>query len=533
MKSLNTLNSEKSNLSLMNKKKRYEYLRKNWVYIRNAVMDILSDSSFKKKDEIKIMLPERFSESLVLGEGMWGIVLKLKNEKIIAKVSSDLLELSLIDVILKTRDSDSDFDLSADPGIPYIAGLRLFNDLNGIVVREDLDMTHITLSASSVITRSVECLIKHYVTPLSTDEMVLSDIIHENQDTSLRDVAFAHSILKGNALKYSRKTIANMPAINKNSKSFHVVCFIKKILQRYSIALIDLHSQNLARLKHDLSDIFGIKRNESDFKKYVISDLGLAYDTPIMAIDSPIFSNFTNLPALKRKKPMGVVLDRMVSLYLSRDDTFINTVYDNLLTRDYMVRRQTSEIRRNPYLPNEDSKTYLIGKLSAMSEQCFIDGVDFLNSSDFYKSVYLLAQNIINMFGFDVDIHRFSNSIFQEFIMHLFSRVNDYVKEQSNGHSMIGFGLCDIQDISDAFNSEKRAIKTYINSDLIFKLKSGDFNMFKDIPEGYALAIFSINKQQSSFDRLRELQEHAFILDKIDETVLYIPQDSFISLNGL
>lgn len=522
-----------SNFSLMNHSKRCEYLKKNWSYISQSVKDILSTESNLSKTEISGILPARFSKNIILGEGMWGVVLKLSNPKIVAKVTSDLLELSLIDVILKSKDADGDTDLSSDKGIPHIAGLRLFNDLNGIFVREDLDVEGITLSSSNPISRCVNTLIKNYVTPLSTDEMVLSELIHDRADTSLRDVAFAHSILKGNALKYSRSTLSKMPSVSPRSKSYNVVNFIKNILKHHSIGLIDLHSQNLARLKHDISDVFGIIREDSDYDQYVISDLGLAYDTPIMAIDSPVFDNFTNLPALRRKQPLGVVLDRMISLYLSRSDTVINTIYNNILTKEYMVRKQTTEVRKNPYTPDDTTQMYLTEKLSSMAEACIVQGKDFLNASEFYRSVYILAQRIIEEFEFDVDIDRFANSIFQEFIMYLCNRLNLDSDEMLSADKIVCIGLCSLEDIQYALSNNKSMIRTYIGSELIKKVWGHEFNIFKDVPAGSALVVFTVTPSFHSFERLASLISQTLDLDLNAELVLYLPTSSISSVNGL
>ena len=522
-----------SNFSLMDHKKRCEYLKKNWSYISQSVKDILSTESNLSKTEISSILPARFSKDIILGEGMWGVVLKLSNPKIIAKVTSDLLELSLIDVILKSKNAEGDIDLSSDKGIPHIAGLRLFNDLNGVFVREDLDVKDITLSSSNPISRCVNTLIKNYVTPLSTDEIVLSELIHDRVNTSLRDVAFAHSILKGNALKYSRSTLSKMPTVSQRSKSYNVVNFIKKILKHHSIALIDLHSQNLARPKHDISDIFGITRSGSDYEQYVISDLGLAYDTPIMAIDSPVFDNFTNLPALKRKQPLGVVLDRMISLYLSNSNNIINTVYNNILTKEFMNNKKTTEIRKNPYTPDNTTQMYLIEKLSSMAEACIVQGKDFLNAPEFYRSVYILAQRIIEEFEFDVDIDRFANSILQEFIMYLCNSMALTSEDMLSANQVFCVGLCSLEDIHHVLSSNKSMIRTYISSDLIRKVWNRQFNIFNDIPAGSALVIFSITPLFHSFERVASLISQTIDLDLTAELVLYLPTESIKSVNGL
>lgn len=386
----------KTDISEMSTDERLEYLKKNWSKICGAIRGILKSNSKLSKKELHNIVPARFSKKLVLGQGMWGLIIKLNNKKIVAKVTSDILELSLIDIILSTRGTEN--DLSTHSGIPHIAGSEIFDDINGVIVREDLNVYSITLSSSNPIRRAVESMIKNYVVPLSSDEMALSDIIKNNEIETFRDISYAHAILKGNSLKYAKSTNSKIKLISKNSKSYESLDFLKKLLSGYGIALVDLHDDNLAYYKHDLSDVFGIKRTKKDYNHYVISDLGLAYDTPIVVADIPIFKKLIDTPAIVKKKPLDSIFNRIISLYDKSHEH-----YDEIAKANYTFDRK-DYARSNPH-------NNILDILHNISYSYLDRGINFVKSANFMKEMNEAIDDFYNELRLDIDYERFSSYV--------------------------------------------------------------------------------------------------------------------------
>ena len=408
----------KTDISIMSEDERCDYLKKNWSKISNAITSILRENSKLSKSELQKIVPVRFSKKLILGQGMWGLVLKLNNKKIVAKVTSDILELSLIDIIISTRGTKN--DISNHLGIPYIAGSEIFDDINGVIVREDLNVYSIRLSSSNPIRRAVELMIKNYVVPLSSDEMALSDIIKNNKIDTFRDISYAHSILKGNSLKYAKYTNSKIKSVSKKSKSHYTVDFLKKLLLEFGIALVDLHDDNLAYYKHNIEDIFGVKRKKDDFKHYIISDLGLAYDTPIVVADIPIFKKLIESPAIVKKKPLDSIFNRIISLYdkSSEIESYIAKV-------DYTYNRD-SYIRSNPH-------TNILNLINDISYSYIDRGINFLNSQEFMNDINECIFNFYQKLDLDLDYDRFSS-----YVISLYKKSLS-INEALNDNRYIGF----------------------------------------------------------------------------------------------
>lgn len=383
-----------SNFSNMNDEERFIYISTNWLMIKTSTEDIMRENSILDELSITKLLPVSFSEELVLGQGMWGIVVKTRNPKLVVKITSDILELSLIDLLLSDRKQLKGLKTA----FPYIAGIEIFPDLNGIIVREDIKVGGVVLSPASPITRAVNTLITDYVNPLSDDETAITRVLLSEGLHSFRDVSYAHIILKGASAQYSKRALSKIKTPTVNSKSHSVIEFVKFLLRQFGIALIDLHADNLGFLKHDIQDIFEVKRSKEDYNRLIVTDLGLAYDTPI-------YIHHSHSKTLEeREQNFSVVLNRLVDLYYRPSDEE-DSVKEHVFDVHYYLNKK----RQNPAPSSEYRLLRTFNNLAISLYKKGIDPISSVEFSDYTKSI---AQDITSTKADDVE----SEKIFLELL---------------------------------------------------------------------------------------------------------------------
>lgn len=512
---------KETNLSKLDSKQRCSYISKNWAIIKSGVESILRNNSNLTESEVISQLPISFDKKLVLGQGMWGVVLKLKNEKIVVKLTSDLLELSLVDLIM-----DSDESISNHKGIPHIAGLEIFPDLNGIIVRENLKTGGVLLNASSPITRAVNTIINDFVVPLSSDEIELNDILKGMNKGTLRDLSFSHSIIKGNSIKYAKKAYAKIKEPSKESKSYHVVRFIKKILKVEGVGLIDLHSDNLAFPKYDIEDVFGIKRSKDDFKKFVISDLGLAYDTPVMALDSPDLYYEDN----QGNKNLSKVLERLIELYYQpyEELTYFDADDHTLKSKDiisYYIMKNRDRV--NPYEPKPSQKMFSHIELVAFNY--ISKGLNFAYDERFNEYVYRIIQDINSISGNSLDQDRVFNSIMQRFISTLSRSINNTISISSTDDSIIPF-YSESSSIRHMFSRQTSSLSVSFDFDLL-QLCFNKSVFFTNLESDRFIVFVKIKKDSDHIERILSTLD-LYEGDNISFD-MFIDTESIVSINGI
>lgn len=512
-----------TNLSMLTYDERCSYLSKNWSIIKSSVEDILKNHSNLDEEEVYEQLPKSFNKKLVLGQGMWGLVLRLKNHKIVVKVTSDLLELSLVDLILS-----SDSDLMNHKGIPHIAGSDIFPDLNGIIVRENLNTGGVVLNASSPITRAVNTIINDFVVPLSSDEIQLDSILKGLNKGTIRDLTYAHIIIKGNSIKYANRAFSKIKQPYYNSKSYHVVKFIKKLLKTEGVGLVDLHSDNLAFPKYDIEDVFGVKRSKDDFKKFVISDLGLAYDSPVMALHEDYENLDIDDDYEDRHKHLSKVLTRLIDIYYQpyEDLTYAN---GNLSKeRDalsyYIIKERD---RKNPHDDNPSSK--LFNHIDIVAFQYISKGLNFADDDRFSEYVYRITKDINSVSGYSLDQDRMFNSIMQVFIKKVNYLLKNSTLISNECDSVIPF-YSSSRGIKDVFSRSSDMIPVEFDFDLLHACFNKQISI-KDLSSDRFIIFAKIDKESDHLSRVLNTLE-SYDGENIIFS-LYLKSRSIVSINGI
>lgn len=253
-------------------------LSKNWAKIRKVIIKILRKRA-KKTIDITHSVPMVFDRDLVLGTGKWGLVVGLPSlEEIVIKITTDPFEWYLMELIMQ------DDELRNHPAVPFTIGTSVLDmKSNGmplyLIVRENLHIG-IPLNLSNPLIRMKDMLIDQFVSPMEDIENEVASILNKNKNLNLIEVSMFYSLMNGEIKKQIGKAKAKLPRVSKDSKFYNVLDFQKKLLDR-GIALIDIHVNNLGtRQFSNLNKLFnGV--GKLDMENVVISDLGMAYGTPI------------------------------------------------------------------------------------------------------------------------------------------------------------------------------------------------------------------------------------------------------------
>lgn len=263
-------------------------LAKSWPKIRKIATKLIK-SKAQDKIDAKSCIPMTFNKDLVLGHGKWGVVLGLPSlDEIVIKITTDPFEWFLIEMLMQ------DDELRTHPAIPYIIGtavLDIFQDELPcyLIVRENLKIG-VPLPTSSPLLKMRDMLLQDFVDPMEEIEHELSQILKYKQDLNLLHITTTYSLVAGEIKKQVSKIKTRIPKVNKSSKFYWVIDFQKKLLNK-GIALVDIHPNNLGTREFDITEIFEHDR-DSIMDCVVISDLGMAYGTPIFLQSGMAYNNF-------------------------------------------------------------------------------------------------------------------------------------------------------------------------------------------------------------------------------------------------
>ena len=253
-------------------------LKDSWAMVRKATIKILKDN-LKEKIEVSSLIPMSFDDSLILGHGKWGLVIGLPSiEEIVLKITTDPFEFYLIEMLRH------DEELRHHDAVPILLGSTILN-MNGdtknpmyLIVRENLN-PGVPLGSSNPLVRMKDSLIDNFIVPMEKIENEIARTMNKRKNLSMIDVSVVYSMMSGHIKKQVSKMKIKLPKVASSSSISNVIDLQKKLLDK-GIALVDIHPNNLAYREFDLSPLFkDVKKR--DMSKVVVSDLGMAYGTPI------------------------------------------------------------------------------------------------------------------------------------------------------------------------------------------------------------------------------------------------------------
>jgi hypothetical protein len=256
------------------------FLIDNWTTVRNHVNKILK-SRMNKAENIDELVPLSFENNLILGSGMWGVVIGLPDlNEIVIKLTTDPFEYHLTNIIMQ------DSSLKKHPAIPYTLGTSALNIKNKefplyLIVRENLNIG-VHMSATNPLKRMEKILIEDFIWPIQEIEKNIASAMNKRNAhaLSLLDISLIHSLVSGEIGNQITKIKSKLPKTTKKSKFNNVLDLQKKLLDR-GIAFVDITENNLGtRIPGKLSKMFK-DVGRRDLESIVVSDLGMAYGTPI------------------------------------------------------------------------------------------------------------------------------------------------------------------------------------------------------------------------------------------------------------
>jgi hypothetical protein len=266
----------------------------NWEDIRKLVNDILKNK-LKNKAMLKGLVPIEFDEDLVLGYGDWGLVMGLPGlVEIVLKITTDPFEWYLTNIILQ------DIELRKHPAIPYTLGtailsIRSKNFPLYIIVRENLAVG-ISLKPNNPMIKMKDALINEFINPLQEIEQNIADVMNKRDDLKLNllEISVIHNMMNGEVKNLTNNIKKKLPKTQPNSKFNKVLDLQRKLLDR-GIALVDIQSNNLGFRQHrNLNRIFKDVGN-LDMECVVVSDLGMAYGTPVFLGSGMIYRDLDEM----------------------------------------------------------------------------------------------------------------------------------------------------------------------------------------------------------------------------------------------
>lgn len=269
-------------------------LDESWPIIRKATIKIIKDRLKDSSVDLQNMIPMRFDRDLILGNGKWGIVLGIPAiPELVMKITTDGFEWFLIEMLNQEK------DFEYHPAVPFTVGTAVLNIKVDnlplyLIVRENLRIG-VPLDKFNPLTKAKRILIEDFIEPMEDIEEELASVLNARMPLSLVDVNIAYSIVSGEIRKKMDKVIAKIPQVSKDSEFFWVLDLQKKLLER-GIALVDIHPNNLGMREFDIP--YYVKKDEFMGRGcVVISDLGMAYGTPLFLEEGLLYKSFEEMLA--------------------------------------------------------------------------------------------------------------------------------------------------------------------------------------------------------------------------------------------
>lgn len=251
----------------------YNLLQRDW--------DGFSSVCVKRWSKIKKdLLAENFDKSLVLGSGYFGVVLSTNNKKLVVKVTSDHDEGYFNRLIL------SDEVLRYSPGLPYVIDCFFIPEWDAyVILRENINYGVPDLPESSPLMRAIPILDRYgeRVLKIESDasKILQSKVEFHANSMYRRDFESALRDVQGSIRVEIIKTLKGLPQTSESSRFYFVMEVLKHSLDKYGIALWDLHNLNLGKHKFDMRE-FDQNIFELDTKSILISDVGGNFGSPVL-----------------------------------------------------------------------------------------------------------------------------------------------------------------------------------------------------------------------------------------------------------
>jgi hypothetical protein len=232
----------------------------------------------------KDLIEGRFSTSKVLGSGYFGVVISTTNKKLVIKITSDQDEGYFNKIVM------SDDYLRYNPGLPLLLDCFYIPEWNAhVILRENVKYGIDNLPESSPLSRSIDILDQFGESARRIETKVTNVLkslqsLNAKQAITRSDFAYAFREAQGQTRTEILKALKKLPDVSENSKYYFAMDVIRYSLDKYGIALWDLHDMNLGRHKFEMSNIDPLAP-ELNTKCILILDVGGNFGSPIMAQD--------------------------------------------------------------------------------------------------------------------------------------------------------------------------------------------------------------------------------------------------------
>ena len=255
----------------------YNFMKDDWSEFSKICNRRWADISPK-------LIQGRFSRSRILGSGYYGIVMSTANEKLVVKVTSDHDEGYFNQIVI------SDEYLRTNPGLPYVFDCFHIPEWNAhVILRENVKYGIDRLPESSPLTRSINVL-DQFGEAAMRIEGKITKLLKSLQDLNVKqalsrsDFSYAFREAQGQTRTEISKALKKLPRVSENSKYFYAMDVIRYALDKYGIALWDLHEMNLGRHRYSMASL-SAEAPPLDKDIILILDVGGNFGSPIMAQD--------------------------------------------------------------------------------------------------------------------------------------------------------------------------------------------------------------------------------------------------------
>jgi len=267
--------SRETSSMLPRSRKLYKLVDDNWE-------DFKSVCNRRWEYVSKGLLKGGFDRRDILGSGYFGIVLKTSHKKLVVKVTSDSDEGYFNQLIL------NDEFLRINKGLPLIFDCFHIPEWNAyVILRENVKYGLDKLPESSPLARSIHVLDDFGERAMRVEQKVakLLDSLYGINDQRIRsNFAYAYREAKGMIRSEIIKALKKLPQSKNSQKYGPAMSVVSHSLDKYGIALWDLHTENLGRHQFDMRE-FNKDAPKLDTECILILDVGGNFGSPIMADD--------------------------------------------------------------------------------------------------------------------------------------------------------------------------------------------------------------------------------------------------------
>jgi len=228
----------------------------------------------------KHLIPDSFVQKDLLGSGYFGIVIATNNKKLVVKITSDRDEGYFNQLIL------SDPQLYGNVGLPLVLDCFHIPEWGAhVILRENVKFGVDKLPESSPLSRAIPILDKYGEHSIRIENKI-ANMLRSFRDItdklSKSDFSLAYREAQGLIRTEIIKALKTLPYTSQNSKYFYAMDVIRHSLDKYGIALWDLHNLNLGYHIYDMSE-FSKHAPALDKSSVLILDVGGNFGSPIMS----------------------------------------------------------------------------------------------------------------------------------------------------------------------------------------------------------------------------------------------------------